>query len=98
MRNIKISRKAISDLDNIWEYTVKTWSEQQADKYYKQLTVCIQSLSDLPEYMEREYDAVKPGLLGLHIGHHIIFYNKRKDGSIWIDRILHETMDFNRHF
>lgn len=28
-----LSRKALADLDAIWEYTVERWSEQQAEKY-----------------------------------------------------------------
>ena len=98
MSNYKISQKAIADLDSIWDYTVKTWSEKQADIYYKQLYACIQSLPELPEYLEREYGEVKSGLYGFHIGHHIVFYKKRKDNSVWIDRILHESMDLRRHF
>jgi len=33
----KISKKAFEDIDNIWFYTMETWSLQQADKYYKKL-------------------------------------------------------------
>lgn len=98
MSKYKISHKAIADLDSIWDYTVKNWSEKQADKYYSQLYTCIQSLYELPDYLEKEYNEVKPGLYGYHIGHHIIFYKKGKDNSVWIDRILHESMDFRRHF
>ena len=32
------------------------------------------------------------------LSHHIIFYTKQADGSVWIDRILHEKMDFQRQF
>ena len=34
MAKYDISREAAEDLYNIWEYTVDTWSEDQADKYY----------------------------------------------------------------
>ena len=29
-----ISKKAISDLDDIWAFTVKKWSVAQANRYY----------------------------------------------------------------
>jgi toxin ParE1/3/4 len=29
-----VSEKAVQDIDNIWLYTFKSWSESQADKYY----------------------------------------------------------------
>lgn len=35
--------------------------------------------------------------MGFKVGHHIIFYKKHSDGSIWMDRILHEKMDYQRH-
>ena len=30
MAKIRFSRKAIADLNGIWEYTAETWSEDQA--------------------------------------------------------------------
>ncbi|HEV8081447.1 MAG TPA: type II toxin-antitoxin system RelE/ParE family toxin [Chitinophagaceae bacterium] len=29
-----VSKKAVSDLEEIWLYTVKKWSVDQADRYY----------------------------------------------------------------
>ena len=40
---------------------------------------------------------LKPGLMGHKVGHHIIVYRKHRDGSIWVVRILHERMDYQRH-
>ena len=97
MAKIRLSRKAIADLDGIWDYTVETWSEEQAVIYYRQIYSAIQSLNGIPAFLEKAYDIIKPGLLGYKIGHHIIFYKKGKDGSISVDRILHEKMDYQRH-
>jgi toxin ParE1/3/4 len=54
-------------------------------------------LHSLPAFLEIKYDTIKPGLLGHKVGHHILLYKKHDDGSIWIDRILHERMDYQRH-
>ncbi len=97
MAKYKISRKAISDLNSIWEYTADTWSEAQADKYYYKLRNAISNLSDLPPYLVKNYDVVKTGLLGYRVGHHIILYRAGDDCSIYVDRILHEKMDFIKH-
>lgn len=97
MAKIRLSRKAISDLDGIWDYTVETWSEEQAVTYYRQIQAAIQSLNNLPDYLVIQYDIIKPGLLGHKVGHHILFYKKHDDGSIWVDRILHKRMDYQRH-
>ncbi len=58
----------------------------------------LDSIANLPEYLGRSFEEIKPGLMGFHVGHHIVFYAKRKDGSVWVYRILHERMDFVRHF
>ena len=97
MAKIRLSRKAIADLDGIWDYTVETWSEEQAIVYYRQIYTTIQGLNSLPVFLEKTYDVIKPGLLGLKVGHHIVFYKKHHDGSIRVDRILHEKMDYQRH-
>jgi len=97
MAKIRLSRKAIADLDGIWEYTVQTWSEDQAVVYYRQIYNTIQSLDSIPLFLEKKYDIVKPGVLGYRVGHHVIFYKRDKDGTISVDRILHERMDYQRH-
>jgi toxin ParE1/3/4 len=97
MAKIRLSRKAIADLDGIWVYTAQTWSEEQAVIYYRQIYGAIQGLNHLPVFLERSYDVIKPGLFGFKVGHHILFYKKENDGSISVDRILHEKMDFQRH-
>ena len=97
MAKIRLSRKAIADLDGIWDYTAQTWSEEQAVIYYRQISSAIRGLNHLPVFLERSYDVIKPGLFGFKVGHHILFYKKEKDGSISVDRILHEKMDYQRH-
>ena len=97
MAKIRLSRKAITDLDGIWDYTAQTWSEEQAVIYYRQIYGAIQGLNNLPVFLEKRYDVIKLGLFGLKVGHHIIFYKKVNNGSISVDRILHERMDYERH-
>ena len=97
MAKIRLSRKAIADLDSIWDYTVETWTEDQAIIYYRQIYTAIQGLNCSPVFLEKDYNVIKTGLLGFKVGHHIVFYKKHKDGSIWVDRILHEKMDYQRH-
>lgn len=98
MAKYRVSQKAIADLDSIWNYTVQTWSEEQAIKYYNDIRDAIIGLSKLPGYLGKSFEDIKPGLMGYHVGHHIVFYYKRKDGSVWVARILHERMDYARHF
>ncbi len=97
MAKIRLSRKAIADLDGIWDYTAQSWSEEQAVIYYRQIYSAFQGLNNLPVFLEKRYDVIKSGLWGFKVGHHIIFYKKGKNGSISVDRILHEKMDYQRH-
>ena len=34
MAKYQFTREALNDLTEIWDYTVKEWSENQAEKYY----------------------------------------------------------------
>ena len=97
MASYRISQKAISDLDEIWDYTFNVWSEEQADRYYTQLYEAIIALASMPDYLGRKFESIKPGLWGYGVGRHIFFYHKEADGLVWVDRILHEKMDYTRH-
>ena len=46
MANYSLSRKAVKDLSDIWNYTYDNWSEKQADLYY---TMLINNFQDIAE-------------------------------------------------
>lgn len=87
-----MTNKAVEDLNGIWEYTVETWSENQADKYYDMLLGYCQEIADNPE-LGRNYDGINSDLFGIKANRHVIFYRKRIDQPIEITRILHGQMD-----
>ena len=37
MVKIIFTHKAKNDLEEIWQYTYESWSENQADKYYQEI-------------------------------------------------------------
>lgn len=39
-----VSKKAATDLENIWLFTLKNWSAAQADKYIKDIFATINKL------------------------------------------------------
>ena len=92
MAKYEMTNKAVADLNSIWDYTVETWSESQADKYYDMLIDFCQVIADNPE-LGKNYDGIKSDLYGIKANRHIIFYRKRIDRSIEITRILHGQMD-----
>jgi toxin ParE1/3/4 len=87
-----ISEDAISDLENIWLYTVEKWSVEQADRYYNLIFdeinfICSNtSAGKSMEHIRKNYRASK-------VKSHIIFYRLIENTSIEIIRILHERMD-----
>lgn len=92
MAKFKLTNNAVKDLSDSWNYTVETWSESQADKYYKLLLSACSSIAKEPKIGE-VYEEIYPELMGKKTSKHIIFYRVRGDQTIEITRILHERMD-----
>ena len=92
MAKYHITNKAIIDLESIWNYTVETWSERQADLYYEMLISCCQHIADNPA-CGRSYDDIAEDLYGFIANKHIIFYRVVSQSEIEIVRILHGRMD-----
>lgn len=92
MANYKLTNKAVEDLNQIWEYTIFKWSEQQADNYYNLLLESCQNIADNPN-LGKHYDGITAELYGLKTNRHIIFYRTSLEQYVEITRILHERMD-----
>lgn len=92
MAEYKLTNKAVEDLNNIWEYTIEKWSEEQADRYYNLLVNSFQEIADNPD-LGKNYQGIKKELFGLKTNGHIIFYRKSDDKPLEITRILHGRMD-----
>ena len=93
MASYKLTNKAVEDLENIWEYTIEEWSEEQADRYYNLLLYWCQEIANRPE-LGKKYEGIKNDLLGLKAEKHIIFYRTQKNKPLEITRILHGRIDF----
>ena len=98
MANYDITKEATEDLYKIWAYTVDTWSEEQADKYYTLLEAGMNEGADAPERIGKPYDEIYPGLRAHHVRRHMLFYILQENSRALIVRILHEKMDYARHF
>jgi toxin ParE1/3/4 len=96
MATFYISNKAVEDLNDIWDYTVKTWSENQAEIYYSLLMNSCQELANKPN-QGKSYDVVEKNVLGFNTGAHIIFYQIVSLKEIEVVRILHGMMDMKNH-
>jgi toxin ParE1/3/4 len=86
-----IGKKAVSDLEEIWLYTVEKWSIEQADRYYH-------LIFDEINYICKNINAgksmqhVRKGYRASKVKSHLVFYRVLND-TIEVTRILHERMD-----
>ncbi len=92
MAKYYFTNKAIEDLAEIWNYTLETWSEKQADKYYDLLLLACNELAKHPA-RGKKYEIISKGILGYKAGEHIIFYTVISNNEIEVARILHGMMD-----
>lgn len=97
MAKYRFTNKAVEDLSDIWEYTVNTWSERQADVYYEMLIDCCQKITTNPRIYGTKYEEVSEDLYGYRANRHIIFYRILPDEDILVIRILHQKMDLKFH-
>lgn len=92
MAKFYLTKKAVKDLNDIWEYTYDKWSENQADKYYQLILGNCQEIAVSP-ILGKRYDEIGTNLHGFKTSRHIIFYRKIDKNAIEIIRILHGRMD-----
>jgi toxin ParE1/3/4 len=90
LKTYRLGPKGTSDLAEIFDYTVDTWGEQQAEKYIEELEACFQLLADSPG-LGRACDLIAPGIRRFEQGKHVIFYKPDRSG-ILVSRILHQRM------
>jgi toxin ParE1/3/4 len=95
MSALRLSPAARADLDSIWTYTAHRWDLDQAEAYARSLSNAMQLLASSPD-LGRKIDDIRPGDLKFPAASHIIFYRKVA-GGIEVIRILHKSMDVERH-
>lgn len=95
MLDLTIRPEAERDIKDIWRYTRKTWSRQQADHYVGIIRANLSELAHRPD-RGRPCSEISPGLFRLAIERHVAFY-RQSDREVLIVRILHASMDFLSH-
>lgn len=95
MHRVHTTEAAERDLINIWSYTYKNWSDDQADQYLDELDSAIHLLADNPQLCRLRAEFIPPVRIHRH-AHHLIIYALSPD-KITIVRVLHESMDIDTH-
>lgn len=85
--------------DEIWDYTLRSWGEAQAETYIRGLHDHLQKLADrkvpwrtLPRALVIPADLQNEAWFSRY-RHHYVFFRLLADGDIGVMSILHEAMD-----
>jgi toxin ParE1/3/4 len=93
MKALKVvfKEQAIFDLEDIWLYTLHTWSLRQADRYHSMILKEIEFLVAHPKSGKDQHN-IRAGYRSSKIKSHIIFF-RILENELEVIRILHERMD-----
>ena len=86
-----VSDQAQADYEDILSVTLRTWGEQQYDRYAALLHDAFLALRDNPALGHRSRQLPAQYRL-LHVGRHLIVY-RFTAGTVYVVRILHDRMD-----
>lgn len=90
----RLSPRAETDLEEIWLYTFKNWSLEQADIYHNAIVDAFEELAT-GRKTGRPVD-IREGYFKYPAGAHLVFYRFTKT-SLVVVRVLHQHMDVGRH-
>jgi toxin ParE1/3/4 len=93
-RSYRFSPLAEIDLEEIWRYTLRNWSLEQADRYHGQIMAAIEDLAAGVKIGRPV--SVRAGYFKHPVGSHFVFY-RQSDSSLNVIRILHQRMDVDAH-
>ena len=96
MAAYRLSKKAAADLDGIHEYSVVAFGTAQARNYLNRLHERFDILAQQP-MLGRQANHFAPKLRRYEYRSHVAFYVPEDEG-VMIVRVLHKSMDVQRHF
>ncbi len=89
----KIYQAAKERILEIWDYTERTWGEDQADKYVRGLVDAINLAHGKRDQWRRVVDEALSGVFFIRCQHHYIFFRELSKETLGVISILHENMD-----
>lgn len=97
MSSYLLTAAARKDMIEIGRFSHEKWGKRQRDKYLKQLDDAFKLLARQPE-IGKDAETIKPGYRKFSQGSHVIFYREGAESKIVVVRVLHNSMDVDRHF
>jgi len=100
---VLLGQQAEQDYVEILQWTVKSFSEDQANNYAETIALAIESLEGGTDILgARVREDIQPGIRTLHVarqgraGRHFVVFRAAVSG-IDVLRLLHDSMDLPRH-
>lgn len=94
-KEIRYRPRAIADLEQIWRYTARTWSPEQANRYHLQITRRLERLA-AGALSGTDCSHIRSGYFRLTVAAHHAYFRQHPYG-IEIVRILHQSQDAARN-
>ena len=94
-KQFKLKPKAVEDLENIYNRSINIWGVNRTREYIYDIENIFFSISENPMF-GHAVEHLQHGLRSYPIGSHIVFY-RREPSHVVIVRILHKSMDYQRH-
>ena len=104
---VRLTAAAEKDFEDIVEWTVQQFGDEQALAYAETIALALQALADGPSLIDaKRRDEIQRGLHSLHVarqgrkGRHFVMFRiaRRARHVIEVLRLLHDSMDLPRHF
>ena len=93
-RIYRLSPLAVNDLEEIWLYTIRQWSLEQADSYLRSIIAAIEGLAYGRNIAQKA--GIRKGYWKYKSGAHVIYFQS-SDTYLDVIRILHGSMDVETH-
>jgi toxin ParE1/3/4 len=97
MVGYRLTIRAETDVESIYEYSVLNFGPEQAGAYFDSLFARFALLAEYSG-LGHDYGHITPGLRRFEQASHSIYYIRRDDGNVQILRILGQRQDPLRHF
>lgn len=92
MRLLEITASAYQDLDEIEDYTIRTWGAEQAERYLNILYAGIDLIMENPDKVLKHDDRISEHLVFYRVEKHFIFCDLSDDRLIVLS-IQHVARD-----
>jgi toxin ParE1/3/4 len=96
VKELVVSDAAAADLRGIAAFTLERWGAAQKRRYLAVIRQRFRILRRSPT-LGRSRNDISPGLRGIAAGSHVVFYRDGDANTILVVRILHQSMDMQRH-